>query len=151
MKLERMKNLLTKILFAFFLIVSLSSYGHAPNQSYVYLKIYENNGIEGRYEINIKELNKLFDLNLPKNATVEDVSPYASQIQAYILKHAGFSSDINQHQIIFKELDVLNINSGNYILFNFDLSNTNVLPDHLKLYYNIGFEEDDEHKGFLIV
>ncbi|WP_081997756.1 HupE/UreJ family protein [Wocania ichthyoenteri] len=146
-----MKNLLSKCLFAFFLMISISSYSHSPNQSYVYVRVYENNGIEGRYEINVKELNKIFNLNLPKNATVEDVKPYANQIQAYILKNAGFSSEINKHDIIFKDLDVIDIVSGNYILFKFDLSNTKVLPEHLKVYYNIGFEQDNDHKGFLII
>lgn len=146
-----MKNLLSKILFALILFVSITAYAHSPNQSYLYLRIYEDQGIEGRYEINIKELNKIFNLNLPKNATVEDVEPYAKQIQAYILKNAGFSSDLSKHEIIFKDLAIIGITTGNYILFNFNLSNTKKLPEILKVYYNIGFDEDKEHKGFTII
>ena len=146
-----MKTLLSKLLFVAFLILSISSFAHSPNQSYVYIRVYENNGIEGRYEINVKELNKIFNLNLPKNAKVEDVKPYAEQIQAYILKNAGFSSETNKHDIIFKGLDIIEIAAGNYIMFRFDLSNTKSLPESLKVYYNIGFEEDSSHKGFLII
>ena len=50
-----------KLLFALLLLTSIFSYSHAPNQSYVFLRIYENDGIEGRFEIEAKELNKVFE------------------------------------------------------------------------------------------
>ena len=146
-----MKNLLSKILIAFFLLLSLSSYAHSPNQSYLYLRVYENQGIQGRYEINVKELNKIFNLNLPNNSKVSDVEPYAKQIQDYILKNASFSSEISKHDIIFKGLDIIGITTGNYILFLFELSNTKVLPENLNVYYNIAFEVDSEHKSFTVM
>ncbi|MBC3759109.1 HupE/UreJ family protein [Hyunsoonleella sp. SJ7] len=146
-----MKTLLTKTLVALFLLLSATAFAHLPNQSYLYLRIYEDKGIEGRYEINVRELNDIFNLNLPKNATPEDVEPYAAQIQAYILQNAGFSSDFGKHDINFTEIGDIWISTGNFMQFYFNLSNMKTLPEDLTIYYNIAFEEDDEHKGFVVV
>jgi len=140
-----------KLLFIYLLLSSILTYAHAPNQSYIFLRIYETDGIEGRYEINVKELNKIFNLSLPKNASVEDLKPYQNLIQNYLLKNSSFKSELGKHDIYFGDLGVQPITSGNYMQFHFKLKDIKQLPDNLDVYYNVGFIEDPEHKGFLTV
>ncbi len=140
-----------KLLFALLVLATALGYAHAPNQSYVFLRIYETNGIEGHYEINIKEINTIFNLDLPKDATLETITPYKSLLEAYVLKNAAFKSELGAHQIHFDKMGILPISSGNYVQLYFKLEQLKTIPDHLDVFYNIGFNEDPDHKGFLIM
>ncbi|WP_298553747.1 HupE/UreJ family protein [uncultured Algibacter sp.] len=140
-----------KLLLVLFLLSSIFSYSHEPNQSFIFLKIYEKDGIEGRFEINANELNKIFNFNLPKDASVDDIKPYKNVIQKYILDNANFKSELGEYEIIFEDLGVLRLSYGNFMQFNFHLEGIEVLPENLDVYYNVGFKEDKTHKGFLTV
>lgn len=146
-----MKKFITRTTFILLLIYSTMVYSHAPNQSFIFLKIYEENGIEGRFEINVTELNSIFNLNLPKNAVAEDVAPFMDLIHDYILRNANFSSELANYNIVFSDLGHIPISYGNFIQFNFHLDKIKTLPDNLNIYYNVGFKEDSSHKGFLVI
>jgi hypothetical protein len=146
-----MKKIVLKLLFVCFILSSIFSYAHAPNQSYLFLRIYESNGIEGRFDINVKELNKIFGFNLPKDANSESIKPFSKQIQDYLLTHASITSDSKKYDIIFSEIGEIKQSDGNYILFYFTLKDSNTLPENLDIFYNVGFSEDFEHKGFLVM
>ncbi len=140
-----------KLLLILFIMSSAFSYAHAPNQSYIFLRIYETNGIEGRYEINVKEINKIFNLNLSKDATVNDLKPYKQRIQEYFLKNSSFISTLDRYTVNFGDLGVVRISSGNYMQFHFKLNEVKQLPENLDVFYNVGFKEDPNHRGFLTV
>ena len=146
-----MKKIIFKLLFFGFILSSIFSYSHSPNQSYLFLRIYETNGIEGRFDINVKELNKIFGFNLPKDINVETIKPYAKQIQDYYLTHASISSGSKKYSFLFNKLSEIDEGDGNYIQFHFKLKDSNSLPENLDIFYNVGFSEDFEHKGFLII
>ncbi|MFK5972009.1 MAG: HupE/UreJ family protein [Flavobacteriaceae bacterium] len=143
-----------KILFRFILIilflVPLSSFSHIPNQSYIFLRIYEKEGIEGRFELNIREINKVFGLDLKKGIKFNELDPYIEGIQAYLLKNAAFSSKLGRHKIVFREVGIFPGNLGDFIQFYFILENTKVLPEDLDVEYSAVFEKDATHRGFLI-
>lgn len=146
-----MKQLLTKLAFIFILLTSALTYAHEPNQSFLFLRIYETDGIEGRFEINVNELNKIFNLGLPKDATIDDIRPYKDLIQNYILENTKFSSELGNYNVIFGDLGALRISYGNFMQFNFKLNELKELPENLNVYYNIGFAVDKTHRGFLTV
>ncbi len=138
----------------FLLLLLFSSFfaaAHVPNQSYIFLRVYETTGIEGRFEINGREINKVFGTNLPGNFNMEDVAPYLDEIKAYLLKNTSFSSPLGNHVITLKEETGLQrVSLGNYVMVYFTLENTTVLPDDLTVNYSAVFEKDDTHRGFLI-
>lgn len=146
-----MKKILIKLFFTFLLLTPILASAHAPNQSYIFLRIYEDKGIEGRFELNVREINKVFGLNLPKNLILVDIEPHIDKIRAYLLKNSAFSSSMGVHNIVFDDVGILDVGLGNFVQFNFDLDNDNQLPDNLDVYYNAVFEVDDEHRGFLTV
>ena len=145
-----MKKLLLKSLFVLFLLVPMVCLAHFPNQSYIFLRVYETNGIEGRFEINVREINKVFDLNLRDNLTKEELKPYEEQIKAYVLKHASFSSKYGSHKITLKNVDLFAFNQGKMIQVFFELENMEQLPELLNVKYDVVYEKDDTHRGFLV-
>lgn len=146
-----MKKIIFKLLCFGFILSSIYSYAHEPNQSYIFLSIYETKGIEGHYEINVKELNKIFNFNMPKDASIEDFRPYGDLIKDYFFKNTAFKSELDKYTIVFGDYNVISIGKDKYFQYYFKLSEVKELPDDLHVYYNIGFEEDPQHKGFLTV
>ncbi len=143
------KNLRVFCLFCLFLF-PFPGNSHVPNQSYIFLRVYEKDGIEGRFEINIREINKVFGLQLPNKATLKDLEPHVKAIQAYLLQHSSFNSEFGEHTVILEEVSIMSFNLGNFALFHFKLDKTRTLPDSLTVSYSAVFEKDDTHRGFLI-
>ena len=88
------------------MLTPMISAAHFPNQSYIFLNVYETQGVEGRFEINTRELNKVFGLNLRDNVTFEDIKPYQDKIKAYFLEHATFSSINGKNKILLQNKDL---------------------------------------------
>ena len=149
-KLNMKKKLHQLLVFAFF-VFSIFSYSHEPNQSYLFLRIYEADGIQGRFEINVKELNKVFGFNLPDNSTVEDAKPYINTIKTYILENSSFHSGNTKYELILTDLGITETGMGNYIKYQFKLKDSEEIPDKLDIYYNLAFHKDPKHKGFLVM
>ena len=145
-----MKKLLLKLFFVLLFLTPMISAAHFPNQSYIFIRVYETNGIEGRFEINVREINKVFDLNLRDNLTREELKPYEEQIKAYILKHASFSSKYGEHEIVLKNVDLFSYSQGKMIQVYFELENMDQLPQMLDVKYDVVYEKDDTHRGFLV-
>src|SRR5690606_25438595 len=97
------------------LFAPLAIHAHAPNQSYIFLRIYEKDGIEGRFEINLREINKVFGLDLKNGATEEDLAPYLEEIRSYLARHSAFSSLLGEHKIRFRDIGVFRSNLGDFL------------------------------------
>ena len=127
---------------------------HAPEQSYIFLRI-NADGIEGRFEITSRDLNKALDLNLPYEISQVDIMPYVDQIQDYYLQRTSFSSAAGDHQIVFGEVDMMPVQMGdtlgNFIQVHFDLKGTEQLPEQLSIYYNVLFDKDPFHECLQVV
>ncbi|BAO74620.1 HupE/UreJ family protein [Winogradskyella sp. PG-2] len=145
-----MKKLLQKSVFILLFLLPALCLAHFPNQSYIFLRVYETNGIEGRFEINIREINKVFNLDLRDNVTDEEIAPYADKIKAYVLQHAAFSSKYGKHNIALGKLDLFPLAQGAMVQVFFKLENMQQLPDLLNVKYDLVYEKDDTHRGFLV-
>lgn len=124
---------------------------HAPNQSYIYLRVYEKDGIEGRFEMNYVDINKVFGTRFEKNASFEDIEPYFKRLQQYLLEHSSFNSVHGNHKISFLDPDIGDVGLGTYALLRFKLENSLEVPDDLEVNYSGVFEKDDTHRGFLMI
>ncbi len=128
------------------------SFAHAPEQGYIFLRVYEKDGVEGRFEITADDLNKIFKWGLKsKGNSVEAIKAHAIELEAYLLEHSGFKSPLGIHHVKFKGFGVLETGLGDYIQILFDLDNFDTIPDTLDVTYNIAFEEFSNHRGFLII
>jgi len=143
-----MKKILLPSLFIILFLIPLSIFAHKPNQSYIFLRVYEKDGIEGRFEMNIDEVNKVFGLNLTRATSAKDMLPYIEDLKAYLFDNTKFSSKYGNHNIVFTDFKVGTF--GDFVKVFFTLGNTKKLPDDLDVSYNAVFEKDNSHRGFLI-
>ncbi|MFD1162106.1 HupE/UreJ family protein [Hwangdonia seohaensis] len=128
----------------------LFALAHIPNQSYIFLRIYETDDIHGRFEINIREVNKVFGTDFKDGVTLGDVEPIIDDIKAYLLSNTSFSSDLGNHKIILEDTGIFEFNLGYFVQVYFHLENTKSLPKNLNVKYSAIFDKDNTHRGYLI-
>ncbi len=147
-----MKKLLLLISFVFMFLVPLVSFAHLPEQSLIYLRIYEDTGIEGRFEVNANELISVFGLDVGLKPSIEEVRPYQEQIRDYLLKNAIFSSELGAYTIVFTgEMSRFSTSFGDFINFHFRLEKSENLPDNLTLEYTAFMKEDSSHRCVVVM
>ncbi len=141
-----MRKIALHFFFLILILTPLVSYAHQPNQSFIYFRVYEKAGIEGRFEVHVNELNQFFGLQLKDYPNVEDVRPSFERIKEYLLEHASFSSIYGDYQIVFTdEISMFPVIEGSFARFHFKLENSEKLPDNLKINYTAFFDEDPSH------
>ena len=145
-----MKKLLSALFLLGILLFPNIADAHLVNQSYIFLRVYEKSGIEGRFEINAREINTVFGTNLGQDFVLKDIEPYLDEIKAYLLRNTSFESPLGKHNILLEKVDIQFVDLGNFLKVYFVLENTNDIPDELTVNYNVVFEKDDTHRGFLI-
>lgn len=142
---------LLQLLVFLLLFTPLVSYAHKPNQSYIYLRVYEKDGVEGRFEVNYVDLNKILATNFDKKTSFEEFEPYLEQLQKYFLSHTSFNSTFGNHKISYIGASRGNVGLGSFLRLNFKLENSLNVPDELEVEYSGIFEKDDTHRGFLLI
>lgn len=145
-----MKRIAIQILFAIILLLPFISMAHRPDRSLIYLRIYEEDGIEGQFEICVDELNEFLQLDLGDDPSIDEVRAHQETIEAYILKNTGFSSPAGEHPIVFTgAIDKLSLDFGAFFKFYFKLENVGSVPDTLDVRYNVFLDEDRAHTNAL--
>ena len=127
---NHLQQLLLGFLCLFFLCLPLTSQAHAPDQSYIFLRVYED-GIEARLEMEVEDLNAVLGLQLPKDISVESLQPYLPRIQAYMLERTGFASGGKDIEMEYKEVGILELDLGTFVDVTFRLKNVQEIPDYL--------------------
>lgn len=143
-----------KILFTLqlLLLIAFGSQAHNINQSYLYLRVYENS-LEGRFEISINDLNKAIGSNLSNDITVDDLKLEMNKVQNYFLQRTEFTSIQGHHTIEFIEPSLLNVGGqlGTFALIKFRFPDLAEVPELMDVKYDIFFDKDDSHLGMLII
>lgn len=147
-----MKKTFLSLFAALLLLTPFSGYAHAPEQGFIFLRIYETDGIEGRFEIQAEDLNKIFGWDLLKEGNnLNVITPHYEKLKDYFLLNSDFNSSNGSHRVTFKGIDILPTGLGDYIQLFFDLDNVDPLPDTMDVTYNVAFKEAPKHRGFLTV
>ena len=137
------------LLIGLFFLVASSTFAHAPNQSYIFLRVYADH-VEGRFEITTSDLNRALGLNLERGKDVNQITPHLDRIQEYVRSRVSFKSD-KPHEIQFKGSDVVVHGLGDYVHLSFLLEGTDPVPEALEIDYNILFDEDPTHRGLQVI
>jgi len=146
-----MMNTLKKITLLLLLMLPLLSIAHNPDQSYIYLRVYEFNGIEGKFDCHVKDVNSALGLNLDKYATDEEFEPHLERLKAYLLEHSGFSSKYGKHKVIFTgERTRIRTKTGYFWNLRFYLDNMETVPDELTVTYDPFLEDDSNPQQNLL-
>jgi hypothetical protein len=133
------------------LIIPGASLAHAPNQSYIFVRIYENS-IGGRFELTAKDLNRILDLNLKPGLTKDDVAPHLPKIREYLLEKTSFGSKDAEYEIRFTDTSVVDLDSlGDFVTLSFDLDGVKTVPDRIIVDYRAFFTEIPLHQAMLVI
>lgn len=126
------------------------SAAHNAGSSYLYLQIYPDR-ISGRFEIALSDLNPALGLSgTDLEITADNLDQRIGFLQDYYLEHVSISCDEGPLSIDFTTHDLLNTEGG-YVAMPFDLGGAERVPETLTIDYSILFDEDPEHRGFLLV
>ena len=135
----------------FLFTVPIYVQAHAPNQSYIFFYIYESE-IDGIVEITTDDINRVLNLGLTRDITVEDLDPYLAQIQDYVLKKVAFGSVEGPHAIRFNKTTIFDGGSlGSYVQLHFSLEGLSQVPENLDIRYEILFDQDPTHQGLMVI
>jgi len=147
---SRFRHFLLGILFFIFFIPNTTQ-AHSPDQSYLYLRIYQE-AIGGRFEMTAKDMNKALGLNLNDKLTMEDITPHLQKIQDYLISRSSFKAGNETYHVRFVEPTVLNLEEmEDFVRFHFELDGVTVVPEKIDIFYDVLFDKDPLHKGMLII
>ena len=138
--------ILTVLLVAF----GSSIFGHAPDQSYLYLRIYESE-VEGTVEMTYKDINKAMNLELERGMGIDDIKPFLTQIRGYIRERVQLSANGKAYEFDFIEPELFEADMGVFLRSHFRLPGMKTIPEEIKIDYNILFDVDDDHQGMAII
>ncbi len=144
--MTKLSRVITMLLF----LVTTLAFAHFPNQSYIFISVYEDGTIEGRFEINVREVNKLLNTNLKDNISPQQIAPHIDNIKEYILNHTSFNSEFGEHRIELGDSGLFPVAQGTMVQFYFRLADMKELPNKLDVFYNCIFDKDDTHRGYLV-
>ena len=149
MKLNIKQPILLLALCCLFAAIPKIANAHAPDQSYIYLKVHQEL-VEGQIQITTKDLNTALGLNLDPNLSMEDLQPYIKRIQNYATKEIQFSGDGQVFPIEYTGTRIYPTGPGTFVILDFELGNIAEVPDFVDLKYNILFEKDNKHQGLIL-
>ncbi len=131
-------------------LVAGAAQAHIVGQSYLYLQVYEDS-ISGRFEIALVNLNPALGLaGTEYEITPENLEENLEYLRDYYRENVFITTDQGPAKIDFTESELLNVHEG-YALLSFDLGDLEGLPEKLYIQYSVLFEEDPDHRGYLLV
>lgn len=127
-----------------------SAEAHVIGQSYLYIQVYEES-ITGRYEIALVNLNPALGLEgTDREITPDNYLDHVPFLQEYYREKVTLSADGKPLTVHFTEPGFLGT-KGNYVTLAFDISGYDRVPERLDVDYNVLFDEDPDHRGFLLI
>ena len=144
-----------KIIFGGFIAALLippsSAFGHAKGEDYVFVNI-QKDSIVGQFQINVDELREKLGIEVPTIGSTETETLRQSEDTIYRYINENFS--IGPKSGPSYRIEFTGVKVGEKITefvtypFRIDASE---IPDHLKIYHNMFYEGDRNHRGLLLV
>jgi hypothetical protein len=135
---------------AFILLVAPPAYAHNVGQSYLYLQVYESR-VTGRFEVSLADFNAALRLSgTDREITPQNLEGKIGVLKDYYLSHVRISDARGPLSIDFTSHGLLDVRGG-YALLSFDLGGLQRVPDRLTFDYSVLFDEEPDHRGFLLV
>ncbi len=134
----------------FVLLLPMVVKAHAPNQSYIFLRVYSD-GVGGRFEITPTDLNRALDLGLEEGLNIEDLTPHLPKIYEYYKQHVQFFTEEGIHQIEFEQPSMIVLDLGEFVQLNFTLDGLIEAPPTLNIKYDVLFDVDPTHQGLQVI
>lgn len=128
------------------------AHAHAPDQSYVFLRVYDN-AIDGRIGLRMPDLNAAVGLDLREDQTVTraDIDPHLDTITEYLQERVSFAPNGRQRDLIFDDFELTAIPLGQYLEMKFSFTDFEDPPQTVDIYYNVLFDKRPSHRGLAVI
>ncbi|MFK8013844.1 MAG: HupE/UreJ family protein [Gammaproteobacteria bacterium] len=128
------------------------AHAHAPNQSYVFIDVYDD-AIEGRVEITLKDLNTGLGLDMPTDgsATLEQIADQLPIVRRYVQQNVALGINGEPLSLPLTDYDLHELPLGQYLALNFSYPGLASPPETIDMRYTAMLREMPDHRGFLIV
>ena len=132
----------------FSLFFSSLAGAHALKQSYIFLTI-DDDAITGRVEMTIADVNQALTLQLPTDGSVskKELAAHIPTLKAYYADRVK----IDLAGLVLGEFAIVDLPLAQYVSMAFAFENLTPLPDAINYEYNILFDIDPDHRGFVVI
>lgn len=132
----------------FFALSIFSAEAHRPNQNYIYLSIYEGQ-MDCRVEFRKSDITEIFGYEYAPGVVPNQEGAEVQTMVNYILENLKYSSENGNHDLVFTDIGLLDLNGDDFLLFNFSMTNMNPVPSELKVFDQIFVNELSGHESLL--
>lgn len=134
------------------LLVPRIAAAHNPDQSYLYLRVYDDR-IEVRIEMASGDLDEAlgFGLSADDSLSVAEVQARLGAIRAFVEPHVAFSLDGERLPIRFTHVDVTNANRLDFVRLHYLIDGLDGIPDAVDVRFDPFFDEVADHANLLII
>ncbi|MEM6287617.1 MAG: HupE/UreJ family protein [Bacteroidota bacterium] len=134
------------------LLVPQIAAAHNPDQSYLYLRVYDDR-IEVRVEMEASDLDDVLDLTLSADdsLSVAEVQARLEAIRAFVEPHVAFTLDGERLPLRFTGVDVTNGNRLDFVLLQYVIDGLDGIPDAVDVQFDPFFDLLSDHVNLLII
>ncbi len=134
------------------LSASVVSHAHALGQGYLFLNV----GLErlhGELQVTLDDLDKAFDLDANGDGKFSEAEAQTliDEILAYIEARVAIGTAEGDYEIDWTGFEYRRYPEGKYLAYLYEVRNPGQVPDVLRLRYDLLFEVDSRHRGFLVI
>ncbi len=124
---------------------------HTLGQGYLMVDA-RPDGVSGHVEITLEDIDKALDIDSDGDGKVTDAELAASmpRVLGYLRDRVGIGGEGTWYDLSFGEHEVANLPLGRYLIANFS-SGQQAVPPVIDLRYELLFDKDPDHRGFLVV
>lgn len=132
--------------------VSVSANAHAPDQSYIFVRLYDDS-LQGRVEMTVADLNAALELGLPEDGSVttEALAVHLADIRNYFGRHVKLGADGPPEALSFDRFDIHTQPLGQYLQAYFELGGRSERPKEITAEMSVLLDERPSHRGMLVV
>lgn len=152
--LEKIKNLQWLALFvAATLIVTVPRPGlaHTLGEGYIFIDVTETS-LSGWVEVTLTDLDAALGLDSDKDGKVSEDEQLANldRIRDYVFGRVDIGDQYRDYALVFTDHEIRNVPLSPYLMMHFT-TNERQIPDTLRIAYRLLFDNDPQHRGFLVI
>ena len=108
--------------------------------------------VSGRVEMTLEDLDQALDIDADGDGKITDdeLAPAMPRVLEYLKNGIGVGANGTWYDLAFGDHEVSNLPLGRYLIVQYASGPENVPPE-IDLRYDLVFEADPDHRGFLVV
>lgn len=133
------------------LFVPARASAHTLGEGYIFINV-SDTSLTGWVDISLPDLDGVLGLDTDTDGKVSEAEALANmdRIRDYIGKRISLGDGERLYDIEFTDYEIRRVQITPFLVLNFK-TQEKVIPDVLRVGYELLFDEDSQHRGFLVV